>query len=41
MKQEKVYELELNSQAKIEGLTILPIWKKKSTKIKQEKVHQL
>ena len=40
MKQEKVHELELNSQAKIAGMTVFPIWKKKSTKMKQEKVHQ-
>ena len=41
MKQEKVHDLEQNSQAKIEGLTVFPLLKKKSTKMKQEKVHQL
>ena len=40
MKQEKVHELEQNVQAKVKRLSIFPIWKKKSTKMKQEKVHQ-
>ena len=29
MKHEKFHDLEQNSQAKIEGLTAFPIWKKK------------
>ena len=42
MKQAKVHELEQNFQAKVERLTVFPIWKKKKyTKIKQEKAHQL